>query len=143
MAGICFYFEDNDTDVWSGRSFDFDAWRYAIGTAGDINKAIVINKTENNLPTPKGVTKWSIHKEMPDLDGKVTYMQTPWKDKDSQSLWDFDHKTDWYVFGPANGWNQKFPNSVSIPQSNVNGACHSVHIATVVMMHRYHVVNLG
>ena len=38
MAGIVFWFENNDRDVFSGRQVDLDAWRYAI-KAGGLDKA--------------------------------------------------------------------------------------------------------
>lgn len=50
-VGVCFYFEDNDVDVWSGRSIDLDAWNYAIKAAGDIKDVVIINRTNENLRT--------------------------------------------------------------------------------------------
>lgn len=135
MAGIAFYFEDYDRDVYSGRRIDFDAWRYAALAAGDIDRMLVVNRTEEALPNPGGNIKLTEVDELPELDNAV-YMATPW-DTESEALWHFDHDVDWYVFGPAAGWAGQVPGrAVHIPQNGL-AAFHSIHIASVVMMDRY------
>ena len=133
MAGICFYYEDVDVDVWSGK--DLDAWNYACKVAGDITKMIVVNGTDQIVVSPDSELDFEVVEELPEL-GKAAYIVCPWESP-SLSLWDFEHDVDWYVFGPASGWNAPLEESrVSIPQSG-RGAVHSAHIATVVMFHRY------
>lgn len=134
MVGICFYFEDSDTDVWSGKNLD--AWNYAAKCAGDIDTFLVINQTDQTLTTPDANLTFRVEPTLPELSGRVTYLVCPWDNTPTKMpLWNFDHATDWYVFGPAKGWSS-IESGVYIPQSG-RGACHSVHIATVVMMHRY------
>ena len=138
MSGICFFFENSDIDVWSGRDIDLDAWNYACKVA-DIKKAIIINKTNKKLkPFDADMDIKIVNEFSPKLlKGDVTQVVTPWEKKGATSLWNFNHKTDWYVFGPADGWRQYFgKRQLTIPQ-NGEGACHAVHIATVVMFHRY------
>ena len=137
MVGVCFYFEDNDVDVWSGRRIDLDAWNYAAKAAGDIDKMIVINKTLSKLTTPDGELDFSVVEELPELEGRIAYICCPWnKMKLATPLWDFDHNVDWYVFGPAGGWHHEVDIGVYIPQAGI-GALHSTHVASTVMFHRY------
>lgn len=139
-VGVCFYFEDNDVDVWSGRSIDLDAWNYAIKAAGDIKDVVIINRTNENLRTLDASLKFRQVATRPILDGRVTHVIRPWDDaEDKVDLWSFDHQTDWYLFGPASGWQRKVSKGVYIPQSG-RGALHSVHVATAVMLHRYKVM---
>ena len=143
MPGICFYFEDNDRDVYSGRRIDLDAWNYAIKAAGDITKMVVVNRTDQELTTPDGNLDFQVVSESPDFgDERVAYVVCPWDVcADKQELWNFDHAVDWYVFGPAGGWATTTADKcgVYIPQHGI-AACHSVHIATAVMLHRHKVV---
>jgi len=141
MAGICFFFETYDKDVWSGRNIDLDAWIYAAKIAGDIDKMHVINRTPSKIQSPDRRTQFSISETMPELEGKVTYVTTPWQNPDAVPIWDFDHQTDWYAFGPGSGWHDKHEHAITIPQANEGIACHSVHIVTTVIMHRYKVLN--
>jgi hypothetical protein len=143
MAGICFFFENNDVDVWSGRNSDLDAWNYACKVAGDIDKAIIINQSSMDLKTfdeNMDVKIVSSLKEA-NIEGHITQLVCPWNTAETTSLWDYDHNTDWYIFGPAEGWEQDFfGTQVCVPQHS-KGGLHSVHVATTVMLHRYSVKN--
>ena len=140
MVGICFYFEDHDIDVWSGRRIDLDAWNYAIKAAGDIDEVCIINTTNMRIEGPDTTLKTTIVKTLPQLPGKVANICCPWDTaKTKVSLWDFDHNIDWYVFGPALGWQQSTINvGVYIPVATQRIALHAIHIASTVLLHRYH-----
>jgi hypothetical protein len=144
MVGVVFFFEENDVDVYSGRRIHLDAWNYAIKAAGDITDMIVINRTDKNISSPDSELNFKVVSEMPDLDGVIVHLVCPWDkiENNSVALWDFDHEADWYVFGPASGWNAEdiIKVGVHIPQSNM-GALHAVHVASIVMMHRYKVIS--
>ena len=142
-AGIVFYFEENDKDVWSGRSIDLDAWNYNCKVAG-MNKAIIINKTNQHLTSFDSDMDIQIVSEMPELTGHNTQVVCPCDGTPSSSLWDFDHNTDWYVFGPANGWVEGdfFADSfISIPQNGI-GYHHGVFVAATVMFDRHNKINI-
>ena len=136
MVGVCFFFEDNDTDVWSGRHVDLDAWNYAALAAGDVDRLLVINRTSQIL-TLGGM--FEVVGKPPSLDGKIARVVGP-SDGDAVSLWEFDHDVAWYAFGPAQGWGDA-PDfvgdivDVTIPQSGV-AALHSMHAASCVLLHR-------
>ena len=143
MAGICFFFEHPDVDVWSGK--DLDAWHYAARIAGDIDRMMVVNKTGMVLESPDRALDFQVVGALPILPN-ACFLTTP-KERfhPEQPLWDYDHRADWYVFGPASGWTGNLPSMdgehvVYIPQSGF-AHCHSVHVATAVMFHRYHVRN--
>lgn len=137
MAGICFYFERYDIDVWSGRDIDLDAWNYACKAAGDIDKAVVINRTSKKLKSFDTSMEFEVVDELPHLPGRVVYVCCPWDDVDNRvSLWNFEHNVDWYVFGPANGWRKKIDSGIYVPQNGL-AALHSTHIASTVLLHRY------
>jgi hypothetical protein len=139
LAGIAFFFEDNDTDVYSGRRVDLDAWNYASKMSNDIDRAIIVNRTDQKLQSFDRAMDIEIVDTLPELDGTVTRVVTPWSaDDDTVELYDFDHRTDWYVFGPAAGFSPD-GSSVTIPQAG-RGAMHSVHTASVVMAHRHFVL---
>ena len=141
MPGIVFYFEENDKDVWSGRDIDLEAWASACQAAGDITKVIIINQTNTKLRTFDPDKNFKITDKLPDnLEGHITYVICPWdKAQNKQSLWDFDHQTDWYIFGPSVGWcNHPIQNGIYIPvPDNKRIALHATHIASVVLMHRF------
>jgi len=142
MAGIVFYFEDYDSDVWSGRDIDMDAWKYSVNASMDVDKIIIINKTKESIKWFDHTMDIQVVTELPKLEGHVTQLVTPSEmvlyNKDSNSLWDFNHETDWYVFGPAIGWggNHFGDTLLSIPNNN-NVHHHSVFIGTIVLYHRY------
>lgn len=134
MAGVVFYFENNDVDVYSGRSVDLDAWYLASQIPGDIDRIIVINKTDTHLVTPNTRLDFFVAEDLPRLENAV-YLDPKWGD----SLWDLDHaEVDWYVFGPASGWGERDSDKqyINIPHTN-NVHCHSQHVMTTVMFHRY------
>lgn len=142
MVGVCFFFENNDIDVWSGRRIDLDAWNYAIKAAGDINKMIVINKTDQIIITPDIEMDFQSVKEIPIFgdEEKIVFICCPWdKMNKSISLWDFNHNVDWYIFGPANGWKKTIDFGVFIPQAG-EAALHATHVASTVFFHRYEVL---
>jgi hypothetical protein len=140
-TGIVFYFENFDKDVWSGRKLDLDAWNYGCKVAG-IKKAIIVNKSHMDVRAFDRSMDIQVVDELPKLEGHVTQLVCPWEDTPSEKveLWDFDHETDWYVFGPASGWvkNHFGDSFVTIPQ-NGRGAHHSVFIANTVMYHRFRI----
>ena len=140
MAGILFYFQDYDTDVFSGTRDDLDAWRYAV-KAGGIDKIRCINQTD-----------FDVSLAFTDMDFKV--VDEDWiQDQSNIAVFDtewtcpsgaiplsrLDHSTvDWYVFGSANIGAPKVANGqyVYIPQ-NGRGALHSLHAASVVLLRRW------
>lgn len=142
MTGIIFYFEDNDVDVWSGRNSDFDAWNYALQTTSDVRDVYVINKTDITYTGFNQEFNVQYVSECPEVVGHKTQIVCPWDLPNDPTpkvdLWDFDHETDWYMLGPAAGWhtNCGADTLVTVPQNSA-GAMHSVHIASIVMAHRY------
>jgi len=140
-VGIVFFFEENDVDVWSGRNVDLDAWNYNCKIA-DIKKAIIVNKTEQDIQTFDVDMDIQIVTSLPLLTGHTTQIVCPWENTPTQktNLWEFDHNTDWYVFGPSSGWaNNYFGDSyLTIPQNGL-GAHHSVFVATSIMFHKYNI----
>lgn len=142
MVGIVFFFEDNDIDVWSGRRIDFDVWNNAVKTTADVRQAIIINKTSADLQSWDADMEIIITTDFPTLSGRVAHLICPWNNADTKiSLWDFDHQVDWYVFGPAAGWHEQIQLGITIPQY---GTCalHSLHVASIVMMHRFHTLQV-
>lgn len=145
MAGIVFYFEENDIDVWSGRKIDLDAWNYNC-KIGLIDKAIIINKTNIKINSFDLSMNINIVSEIPELLGHKTQLITPNEsikyNLKTESIWDFNHETDWYLFGPANGWggNHFADCFINIPQNNL---CyhHSVFVASTIMYDRYNKIN--
>lgn len=143
MVGICFYFENNDVDVWSGRRIDLDAWNYTMKACGDIDEVIIINKTSLKVEGPDASIPTTEVSEFPNLSGSIAYVCCPWDTADTMtSLWEFDHNVDWYAFGPATGWQQQLLSGVYVPVAS-NLSLHSTHIASTVLLHRYHVVGGG
>lgn len=140
MAGIVFFFEENDIDIFSGRRLDLAAWNYAIKAAGDVDKVIIINKTAQKISSFDSSLKlFEVVSDMPVLDGIITHVVCPWDDCDNKiGLWNFDHNTDWYVFGPGAGWRKYggLKNGITVPMAG-RGALHAVHIASTVMLHRF------
>lgn len=143
MAGICFFFESNDVDVWSGREIDLDAWAYAVLNAKDIDRVIVVNRTSNRVR--RFLDNFQVTSALPVLEGRVVHVICPWDDADQKtSLWSFDHQTDWYVFGPASGWlslGLPIEQGVYVPGGAPGRiALHATHAASIVLAHRYHVL---
>ncbi len=142
MAGIIFYYEGRS--VWSTKR-DLDAWNYACKIGG-IDKAIIINETDEDIQTFDADMDIQIVKELPEIEGTVAQLVCPWENttKEMVSLWEFDHKVDWYAFGKDNpGWhgNHYADIMLTIPVIN-NAVTHSIFIAPVVMYHRVHTLKL-
>jgi hypothetical protein len=137
MAGIAFFFEENDTDVYSGRRIDLDQWYYASQLPGDIDRLLVVNLTDQKLATPNADIHFEVVPLLPPLE-RAVYLCP----HGVESLWEFDHDVDWYVFGPAGGWHgYNCERTLAVPQAN-NGHCHSAHVMTTVMFHRYKTVHM-
>jgi len=141
MAGIVFYFEDNDTDVWSGRRIDLDVWNYNCKIGG-ITKAIVVNKTSEDLITFDSNMDVTFMDNMPTLSGTVAQLVTPTEVSGTTSLWEFDHQVDWYVFGPAGGWGGNHFGDIllTIPETT-SVYHHSVFVGATIMFHRDSIIN--
>lgn len=144
MAGVVFFFEPSDVDVWSGRPVDLDAWALACLAAGDIDRVVVVNRTEEVLRP--FMDRFEVVSELPELEGRVVRVVAP-TDRHlvPRPLWWFDHEVDWYVFGPASGWRsfselKRDATAITIPVAHEGCAFHAVHAATVVMSHRFAVV---
>jgi hypothetical protein len=136
MPGVIFYHEPNHVDVFSGMRETLNAWNYAIAMAGDIDKAIIVNRTGHPI-TFNAAIDYTVVEEPPDIPANSVWLTTPWENHDAIPLWDFSHSCEWYMFGPASGWNGSHGDDcVTIPQSGT-GALHAVHIASIVMAHRY------
>lgn len=145
MAGILFWHED--TDVFSGRQINVDAWMYAMN-AGGITKARCVNKTTEHI-------------HMGDNDFKVIgncvedFLE--WCDAHREEVLVFietenscppsaipltylDHsKVDWYVFGSGSGFPKSFLDDkqcVFLPTHN-GIMLHPLHIGSCVMLRRY------
>lgn len=144
MTGVLFFFEENDIDIFSGRRIDLSAWNYAIKSAGDIDSVIIVNRTSRLLPVIDSNINTEVVESIPNLVGTKTYIVCPHDQAQIKtSLWDFDHKTDWYIFGPAAGWKKEkleIENGVFIPTA-LNDGLHALHIATSVMLHRFRVIS--
>lgn len=143
MTGICFFYEDTDVDVWSGR--DLDAWNYACKIGGGIESAIVINKTDQELQSfdqsmdVRFVDDFAAAQAL--MSGEIIYMACPWDNFQVDTLAGYPHTAVWYVLGPAAGWGGIKPGpSYFLPQAGT-GAAHSVHVATALMFHRYWTLN--
>lgn len=143
MAGIVFYFEDRDIDVFSGSQDCLGAWNNAIKLCRGIDRVVIVNQSGVVLKSFDSSLEIEVVSKMPEnLSGTIAQLMCPWRiNGEAVSLWGLEHAViDWYLFGPASGWGLHPDNMpVIIPQDGI-GACHSVHIATVVMAHRHHVL---
>ena len=146
MTGFCFYFEDNNVDVYSGRLLDFDMWNLALKTTGDLTKIALVNESGVMITNPDEERFTFTTPGRLFRPANAAVLVTPWEAdrRTAVELWDFNHLVDWYLFGPAQGWAGDIPpgQQIYIPQANLDqrAALHSVHIATVVAMHRFHVI---
>lgn len=149
-AGIVFWFQGDDKDVFSSRPIDLDAWRYAI-KAGGCNKARCINETDEKLKfdscfdfniigsNQQDLVVWLEDKE------NVIFFQCEWScSEDAIPFSEVDHtKVDWYVFGSASGVPKNLNGQyVYMPQAGM-GAMHSVHAASAVMLRRWEELTKG
>jgi len=146
MTGIVFYYEDSDTDVWSGKKND--AWNYSLVASGGFTDVIIINLSESS---PEGINRafsstvvTSLTAATDLMTGSIAQIVCPWDypDDSKTSVWDYNHAADWYIFGPAGGWHTtqiSGSTKVYIPQAG-SGALHSIHAATTILAHRYKVL---
>jgi len=141
MVGVCFFYEDPDVDVFSGRPEMLHAWNYALKSAGDVTRVAIINKTGDHI-TFNRAFDYTVYDNIDDFymtaDGTLMHVGAANEFDVSMSLWSYEHGDDWLVFGPSNG-HSKRPTGLTIPTAN-NTVFHAVHAATVVMTHRYEVV---
>ena len=151
MAGIVFWFESFDKDVFSSRpTIDLDAWRYAA-KAGGVDSMRCLNTSfvtlEGGIPdfaiigaSVEDFTNWMNE----NATANTVIFDTEWSLPDAgTSLKDIDHSTvDWYVFGSADGISHDFSQCqyAYLPQCGM-GALHSVHIASAVMLRRWESLN--
>ena len=147
MAGIIFFFEETSRDVFSGRPQDLDAWNYAIKIAGDIDNMVIINRTNQRIRrVDSDLKNFHVLDTLPDFDlwGRVVHVVCPWDATGNKTtLWGFDHAVDWYVFGPASGWGSlQSECAVFIPQAG-KGALHALHVAPIIMAHRFYKIKGG
>jgi len=142
MAGIIFFYENNYTDVFSGIDAILPEWNN-ICKIGQINKAIIVNKTQQNIVSFDASMDIQIVSELPSDLTNVTQFVCPWEaDYNYVTLQQFDHDVDWYVFGPASGWKGQDLGGkyVTLPQEG-RGALHSLHVASTVMFDRFYKMN--
>lgn len=144
MAGIVFWFQSNDKDVWSGRPYDLDAWRYAA-KAGGINQARCINET----PWPVffdgdfdfeiiGSRKDDLMEWTKDKSNMVILETERMCPEGAIPLRELDHsKVEWYIFGQGNASPQGIDGQyVYLPQDGIGGL-HPVHTASAVLLRRW------
>ena len=142
MAGLVFFYEDVDTDVYSGDPSTLAVWSYAAKLAGDVDNIVVVNTTDQRLTSPDQAMGFEVLPDIEHLDaiqGHKTIVCCPWSGiVGAESLYTFSHDTEWYMFGPASGWliPPLYDSAVYVPQAG-NGACHATHVATAVMFDRY------
>jgi hypothetical protein len=151
MAGIVFWFENFDKDVFSSRHpVDLDAWRYAA-KAGDIHNMHCINtsSTFSDSQLQLGGTGTNTFSETFEdwyathSTENIVILETQWTaPPGSIALKDLDHSNvDWYVFGSSSGAPIGLPHQyVYLPQNGV-AALHSAHIASAVMLRRFEALN--
>ena len=109
MAGILFWYQEYDTDVFSGRPIDLDAWRYAI-KAGGIDTVKCINETEDEICIGDADMDFEIvGNNFNDFENwlnnhsNVALFDTEWTCPEGAiPLSDLNHsEIEWYVFGSA------------------------------------------
>lgn len=142
MVGVCFHYEEYDSDVFSGRPVILDAWNYAISAAGDVTEVCIINKTAQTLKFNEkfDLKVFGTCQEFLEYSKsrKVTNVVAPGEVDQPTSLWEFDHVTDFYLFGSTA--DRLSGGGIIIPTAGV-AAFHPVHAATVVLSHRFGVHN--
>jgi hypothetical protein len=151
MAGVLFYFQNNDIDVFSGRNpIDLDAWRYAC-KASNIESVRCINETNMSILFDTDVDFKIVNSLESWLDtiiGQTIVLFEPqWScPADAVSFKQLDHSIiDWYVFGAANGFNipqlESYELTYCYLPQNGSGALHSIHIASAVLLNRWSALN--
>lgn len=147
MAGILFYFENFDKDVFSSRNpIDLDAWRYAMKAAGlntihCINTSSMFSNEQLSAGGDMNLQFWDTFEDWYSAheNDNMAIIETQWSCPETAiPLSHLDHSSiDWYVFGASNGNPTGLPKQyVYIPQAGM-GALHSVHIASIVLTRRY------
>jgi hypothetical protein len=144
MAGIVFWFQEKDRDVFSSRRIDLDAWRYAA-KAGGIDKARCINQTDQHLHFDGdfdfeiiGQNSSDLRKWLEDQENAVIF-QCEWScSSDAIPMRMVDHtNVDWYVFGEGNSTPPDLKGQyVYMPQCD-QGGLHPVHAASAAMLRRW------
>lgn len=150
--GICFYFEDNNIDVYSGRLIDLDAWRYACKAFG-VYTMRVINKTRQLLAMhdmEMDFKEYSSEEEFlaDSINDKLIYVECPLLLNNVvkyEELPVFQHPVEgdgyiFYCFGPADGFRPKSQDDkiwITIPMTNLSMVMHSVHAVICVLYDRY------
>jgi len=118
--------------------------------AGDIDKMVVINLTDSPPANPAEIIGRGLDNEFTVVhsleqartvigNDRVTQAVCPWNfDCQVTDLWDYQHETDWYVFGPAIGWggHDIGGDKITIPMPD-NTPMFSVQTATAIFSHRY------
>ena len=152
MAGVVFWFEDNDRDTFSGRQLDLDAWRHAL-KAGGIDKArcfniskfdpVIIGDDDYTIAgtSKKDYIDWVDQHKYENLLFVGSQNECP---ESAVTLKNVDHnQVDWYIFGRSNGilktGHEK--NFMYLPTKN-NLALHSLHIASAVMLDRWSAIGV-
>jgi len=143
MAGIIFFYENNYIDVFSGVNAVLPEWNN-ICKVGQIDKAIIVNKTQQDIVPFDASMDIQIVSELPSDLTNVVQLVCPWETNFNYvTLQDFDHDVDWYFFGPAAGWKSTDIGGkyVTVPQAG-RGALHSLHIASAIMFDRFYKLNV-
>ncbi len=144
MAGVVFWFQSQDKDVFSCRPIDLDAWRYAIKSGG-INQARCFNETPLPLFFDQDFDFEIAGSNLDDFrdwakdKSNLIILQCEWSCPESAiPLSEVDHsKVDWYVFGRGSGLPNNLPGQyVYLPQDGLGGL-HPVHTASAVLLRRW------
>lgn len=135
MAGLCFHIEADEIDL--------APWRHAALVAGDIDTLAIINRTAKPIAHPNddgmGLCQYAnLGQFLDDHRGRsMAYLCAPCEPVRARlPLWQFDHDTDWYVFGPAAGWRREIDTAITAPQSG-RTALPAMQVASTVLLHRY------
>ena len=148
MAGICFHIEADDVGAHSYRKTDLEAWNNVALAAGDIDTIAIVNRTTEPPISPDSAIGLCLYANLglflDDHRGRsMVYVCAPWDSTEAcVPLWRFDHDIDWYVFGPAGGWDREIDTGLTVPQSG-RTALPSVLIASAVLLHRHWVKRGG
>ncbi len=141
MVGVCFYYEDPDVEVFSGRPEMLHAWNHALLAAGDVTRVAIINLLGKHVTFNKAfdcTVYNTIDEFYENADGTLMHVGAANEFDVPMSLWNYTHTDDWLVFGPAHG-HPKSAAGLTIPTHN-DTVFHAVHAATVVMCHRFEVL---
>lgn len=154
MVGICFHFEDNYRDVYSGRQIDLDAWRY-VGKGFGVSDFAMIDCCSGGanaamMDTEVAFEKFDDFQSFLAAKPGIVHVQVEpsWAVPDGQTVTDVDQFTHpsgdvWYCFGygASNFTEGVVPDHwVSIPMCKPL-ELHSVHSVGIVLHDRF--VKLG